>query len=60
MSSTEALPLELDAQQVEQQQLRAENRKLRNENPGEAEVVDLVERVGGVVPEDADGLRDHT
>ena len=34
------LQLELDAQ-VELQQLRAENRKLRNEHPGEAEVVDL-------------------
>ena len=40
MSSMEALCLELDAQKVEVQQLRAKNRKLPNEHPGEAEVVD--------------------
>ena len=41
MSSTESLRLELDAQRVELQQLRAKNRKLQSEHPGEAERVDL-------------------
>ena len=41
MAATEALRIQLDALRIEVQQLQVHNRRLREENPEEAQAIDL-------------------